>query len=69
MLLLVQSGFLPPSDPRIIGTVAAIGQDLMADGLIRHTARTRPMTACLGRRRFLACSFWYASIARGCQGC
>ena len=36
LLLLPLIGFLPPSDPRIVSTVDAIGRDLMADGLIRR---------------------------------
>ena len=41
LLLLPLVGFLPPEDPRIRGTVEAIGRDLMVDGLIRryHTER------------------------------
>src|SRR6185312_12727305 len=36
LLLLPMIGFLPADDPRIKGTVAAIGQELMVDGLIRR---------------------------------
>ena len=62
LLLLPLIGFLPPSDPRIVSTVDAIGRDLMADGLIRRyltheTADGLPP----GEATFLACSFWYAS--------
>ena len=60
LLLLPLIGFLPPGDPRIIETVAAIGQDLMADGLIRRyrTGETKDGLPG-GEGVFLACSFWY----------
>jgi GH15 family glucan-1,4-alpha-glucosidase len=60
LLLLPLVGFLPPEDPRISGTVEAIGRDLMVDGLIRryHTSETSDgLTG--GEGVFLACSFWY----------
>ena len=60
LLLLPLVGFLPPEDPRISGTVKAIGRDLMVDGLIRryHTGETSDgLTG--GEGVFLACSFWY----------
>ena len=36
LLLLPAIGFLPPEDPRIIGTVEAIERGLMSDGLVRR---------------------------------
>jgi GH15 family glucan-1,4-alpha-glucosidase len=60
LLLLPLVGFLPASDHRIVGTVKAIGDDLMIDGLIRryHTHETSDgMSGNEGV--FLACSFWY----------
>jgi GH15 family glucan-1,4-alpha-glucosidase len=62
LLLLPLIGFLPPSDPRIVGTVEAIGRELMADGLIRryHTHETEDGLPP-GEGTFLACSFWYVS--------
>ena len=59
LLLLPCMGFLPPSDPRIRGTVAAIERGLMADGFVRrydtsHTDDGLPP----GEGAFLACSFW-----------
>jgi GH15 family glucan-1,4-alpha-glucosidase len=62
LLLLPLIGFLPPSDPRIVSTVEAIGRELMADGLIRryHTHETEDGLPP-GEATFLACSFWYAS--------
>jgi GH15 family glucan-1,4-alpha-glucosidase len=60
LLLLPLVGFLPPEDPRIVGTVKAIGDDLIIDGLVRryHTDETKDgLTGNEGV--FLACSFWY----------
>jgi GH15 family glucan-1,4-alpha-glucosidase len=60
LLLLPMVGFLPADDPRIKGTVAAIGQELMVDGLVRryHTHETKDgLHGSEGV--FLACSFWY----------
>ncbi|RZK79893.1 MAG: glycoside hydrolase family 15 protein, partial [Methylobacterium sp.] len=34
LLLIAHMGFLPQDDPRVVGTVAAIGRDLMRDGFI-----------------------------------
>ena len=60
LLMLPIVGFLPPSDPRIRGTVEAIGRELMVDGLIRRY-RTEETADGLagGEGVFLACSFWY----------
>ncbi len=39
-LMLALVGFLPPDDPRIIGTVEAIQRDLVVDGFVKryHTS-------------------------------
>ncbi len=60
LLLLPIIGFLPPDDPRIQRTVAAIGRDLMVDGLIRRYRTTETKDGLQGDEGvFLACSFWY----------
>jgi GH15 family glucan-1,4-alpha-glucosidase len=61
LLLLPQVGFLPPSDPRVAGTVAAIQRELIADGFVRRYI-TDPKVDGLppGEGVFLACSFWLA---------
>jgi GH15 family glucan-1,4-alpha-glucosidase len=53
-------GFLPPDDPRIRGTVEAIGRELIVDGLVHryHTTATDDGLPP-GEGAFLACSFWY----------
>ncbi|HEY5412164.1 MAG TPA: glycoside hydrolase family 15 protein [Caulobacteraceae bacterium] len=61
LLLLAIVGFLPPDDPRIRGTVAAIENDLVADGLVlRYRTRTGADGLPPGEGAFLACSFWLA---------
>ena len=59
LLLLPVVGFLPPEDPRVRGTVAAIERHLVADGLVRRydTAATDDGLPP-GEGAFLACSFW-----------
>ncbi len=59
LLLLPAIGFLPPEDPRIIGTVEAIERGLMADGLVRrYDTKTSDDGLPPGEGMFLACSFW-----------
>ncbi len=59
LLLLPAIGFLPASDARIRGTVAAIERDLLVGGLVRRYD-TESGTDGLppGEGLFLACSFW-----------
>jgi len=59
LLLIPQTGFLPPEDPRIAGTVAAIEGELMrGDGLVmRYTKDAVDPTR---EGAFLICSFWLA---------
>ena len=60
LLLLPLVGFLPVDDPRMRGTVEAIGRELLVDGLVQRY-RTEHGTDGLppGEGLFLACSFWY----------
>jgi GH15 family glucan-1,4-alpha-glucosidase len=52
-------GFLPPSDPRVRGTVTAIEHGLMRDGLVlRYRTETGTDGLPPGEGAFLACSFW-----------
>jgi GH15 family glucan-1,4-alpha-glucosidase len=58
-LRIVMVGFLPPSDPRIIGTVAAIEKGLMNDGFVARYNTKKSMDGLPGTEgSFLACSFW-----------
>src|SRR4030095_2917618 len=61
LLIIPLLGFLPPSDPRIRGTVNAIERDLIADGFVLRY-RTKPKIDGLppGEAAFLPCSFWLA---------
>jgi GH15 family glucan-1,4-alpha-glucosidase len=60
-LLIPAVGFLPPDDPRVRSTIAAIEQHLLAGDLVRRydTADTRDGLPP-GEGVFLACSFWLA---------
>ena len=61
LLLLPTTGFLPPNDPRMTGTIAAIERHLMADGFVqRYDTRTGVDGLPPGEGAFLACSFWLA---------
>lgn len=61
-LLLVLVGFLPPEDPRIRGTIHAIEQHLMQDGLVRRYDTSKTEDGLPGDEgTFLACSFWLVS--------
>ena len=60
LLLLSIVGFLPPSDPRILGTVRAVERRLLVDGLVfRYDTRETDDGLPPGEGAFLACSFWF----------
>jgi GH15 family glucan-1,4-alpha-glucosidase len=61
LLLLPVVGFLPPKDDRVRGTVAAIEQELNANGYVQRY-RTEAGADGLppGEGAFLPCSFWLA---------
>lgn len=61
LLLIPQSGFLPPDDPRVIGTIKAVENELLQDGLVRRYSTDKVDDGVGGREgAFLACSFWLA---------
>ncbi|MBN8971374.1 MAG: glycoside hydrolase family 15 protein [Rhizobiales bacterium] len=61
ILLLPSVGFLPPSDPRVIGTLAAVGKYLMRDGFVlRHDPRRVSDEQEPIEGAFLACTLWLA---------
>jgi GH15 family glucan-1,4-alpha-glucosidase len=61
LLLMPIVGFLPPDDPRVRGTVAAIERELMVDGLVRrYRSNTEVDGLPPGEGVFLPCSFWLA---------
>jgi GH15 family glucan-1,4-alpha-glucosidase len=60
LLLLAIVGFLPPSDPRIVGTVRAIEDRLLVGGFIfRYDTSQTEDGLPPGEAAFLACSFWF----------
>ncbi|WP_336488367.1 glycoside hydrolase family 15 protein [Methylobacterium nigriterrae] len=62
LLLIAHMGFLPQDDPRVVGTVAAIGKHLMRDGFVLRYDTEGQKTDGLpgGEGAFIPCSFWYA---------
>jgi GH15 family glucan-1,4-alpha-glucosidase len=61
LLLIPLVGFLPADDPRVRGTVAAIEQRLLVDGLVlRYDSASTDDGLPAGEGAFLACSFWLA---------
>jgi GH15 family glucan-1,4-alpha-glucosidase len=62
-LLIPLVGFLPPEDPRVVGTVDAIQRRLMRDGFVMRyaTAERNDVDGLAGGEgAFLPCSFWLA---------
>jgi GH15 family glucan-1,4-alpha-glucosidase len=61
ILLLPAVGFLPPSDPRICGTIEAIEKYMMRDGFVlRHDPREPADAPQPIEGAFLACTLWLA---------
>jgi GH15 family glucan-1,4-alpha-glucosidase len=61
LLLMPLVGFLPPTDPRIVGTVRAIEQRLLVDGFVMRYDTGQAIDGLPpGEGAFLACSFWLA---------
>src|SRR4029077_3020081 len=56
-------GFLPASDPRIRGTIAAVERELLQDGFVlRYRTREGGVDGLpAGEGVFLPCSFWLAN--------
>lgn len=66
LLMIPRVGFLPPDDPRVIGTIEAIQRDLTEDGFVlryrpEHSDDGLPGTEGV----FLACSFWLVDALIG----
>jgi GH15 family glucan-1,4-alpha-glucosidase len=61
LLMIPLVGFLPPTDPRVVGTVEAIERELMEGGFVLRyrTSDDGDVDGLSGREgAFLACSFW-----------
>jgi GH15 family glucan-1,4-alpha-glucosidase len=69
LLMIPMMGFLPGDDPRVLGTIKAIEEDLIRDGLVLRYRTASGVDGLTGDEHpFLACSFWlvaaYASAGR-----
>ena len=61
LLMLAPVGFLPPDDPRIAGTVAAIQANLVEDGFVRRYQSDTGVDGLTGTEgAFLMTTFWLA---------
>src|SRR5262245_37627563 len=61
LLLMPIMGFLPPDDPRVRDTVAAIEKELVVDGFVlRYRTKTGVDGLPPGEGVFTPCSFWLA---------
>jgi GH15 family glucan-1,4-alpha-glucosidase len=60
LLLIPQVGFLPPDDPRVIGTIDAVQRELVHHGFVMRYIPDEDAADGLppGEGAFLACSFW-----------
>ena len=63
LLMIPHTGFLPATDPRMVGTIEAIERELLEDGFVLRyrTSDEGTVDGLHGREgAFLACSFWLA---------
>jgi GH15 family glucan-1,4-alpha-glucosidase len=61
LLMIPLVGFLPPDDPRVLGTIAAIQRDLVRDGFVaRYNSKEEVDGLPPGEGVFLPCTFWLA---------
>jgi GH15 family glucan-1,4-alpha-glucosidase len=61
LLMIPLVGFLPPDDPRVRGTIAAIQSDLVRDGFVaRYNPKEEVDGLPPGEGVFLPCTFWLA---------
>ncbi len=59
LLMIPRVGFLPPTDPRVLGTITAIQNGLTEDGFVKRYDTTDSGDGLTGGEGlFLACSFW-----------
>jgi GH15 family glucan-1,4-alpha-glucosidase len=63
LLLMPCVGFLPVSDPRVVGTITAIEHRLLRDGFVmRYDTEQTDDGLPPGEGAFLACSFWLVDV-------
>ncbi len=61
LLMIPLVGFLPPNDPRVLGTIEAVQRELSTHGIVRRYSRPGVTDGVAGADApFLACSFWLA---------
>lgn len=61
LLMIPLVGFLPATDPRVVGTVEAIQRELMRNGFVyRYSTTDSPDGFPEGEGAFLICSLWLA---------
>jgi GH15 family glucan-1,4-alpha-glucosidase len=59
LLLIPRVGFLPATDPRVLGTIDAVRRELSDDGLVKRYQTTETDDGLKGGEGlFIACSFW-----------
>jgi GH15 family glucan-1,4-alpha-glucosidase len=59
LLLIPAVGFLPADDPRVAGTIRAVEEDLLRDGLVLRYRTQSGVDGLAGDEHpFLACAFW-----------
>jgi GH15 family glucan-1,4-alpha-glucosidase len=62
LLVIPMSGFLPPDDLRVVGTVKAIEKELIEGGLVLRYRTEDGVDGLSGEEgAFFACSFWLAN--------
>ena len=62
LLLLPLVGFVAGDDPRMLGTIAAVEQDLLREGMVlRYLTETGVDGLAGDEHPFVACSFWLVS--------
>jgi GH15 family glucan-1,4-alpha-glucosidase len=61
LLMMPLVGFLPASDPRVSGTIAAIQANLVQDGFVNRYSTHEAVDGVTGRdASFIPCTFWLA---------
>ena len=59
LLLIPRVGFLPATDPRVMGTIDAVRRELTDGGLVKRYQTTETHDGIKGSEGlFIACSFW-----------
>ncbi|MEO8106203.1 MAG: glycoside hydrolase family 15 protein [Actinomycetes bacterium] len=67
LLLIPSVGFLPANDARVLGTVAAVEEDLLYHGFLLRYRTDTGVDGLEGEENpFLACSWWLVSAYAGC---